>query len=398
MLRKSAIQPFVVALASLLFLLSVCGTLLGIPIALSGKADFRQLYTAGYMVRTGHRGQLYDYGQTQAFQNQVVTPDEALPFNHLAYESLLYAPLSIFKYRTAYAVFFGFNLAVLAGSFCMLRRYLSSLHEVWTFLPAAIFACFLPVTLALLQGQDSIILLALMISATVLIDQGKDLRSGMLLGLTLFKFQYAIPIVLLFMCWRRWRFISGFALSAAAVLSLSLWVTGLEGFASYAHSLVEMSAKFSSLYGERYGIRPQFMPNVRGLAYMVANGSSLATHTIVALLSAFVLVWTATRPPSLPLALLAALQVSYHQVISDMGLIVLPLGWALSGSIVGNDRNALGITAIASMVFCGPAVFLLAGDRFYLLALPVMAWIVIWNGQGAPLMASPNQTIGSDRV
>jgi hypothetical protein len=394
MLRKSAIRPFVVALSFLLFFLSMCGAFLGIPIALSGKADFRQLYTAGYMVRTGHRTQLYDYEQSEAFQDQVVTPAYgALPFNHLAYESLLCAPLSIFGYRTAYALFFGINIAVLAGSFWMLRRYLSSLREVWTLLPIAIFACFLPVTLALLQGQDSIILLALMISVTLMVDRQEDFKGGVILGLTLFKFQYALPIVFLFMIWRRWHFLLGFALSAGAVISISLWITGLGGFVSYAHSLVEMSAKFSSLYSDRYGIRPQFMPNVRGLAYMVANGSPLATHTIVLVLSGLVLVRTATRRPSVPLALLAALLVSYHELISDMVLMILPLGWALSGSMLAGGKDAVRLATIAGIIFGGPTVLLLAGDRFYVLAIPVMALVAFWNDQRVALVASPNQAV-----
>src|SRR5215472_13540018 len=392
MLKKPAIQPFVVAMAVLLFLLSVCGTLLGIPEALSGKADFRQLYTAGYMVRTGHTAQIYDYEQTQLFQNSVVSVAAgALPFNHLAYESLLFVPLSIFSYRTAYAIFFVLNLAVLAGSFWMLRPHLSALREFWRFLPASMFACFLPVTLALLQGQDSIILLALIVSAALMLDQRSDLKAGMLIGLTLFKFQYALPIVLLFLIWRRWRFLIGFALSAAMVTSVSLWITGWAGFASYAHSLVEMSAKFSPLFSDRYGIRPQFMPNLRGFAYMFANGSSPATHAIVALLSALVLGWTATRRPSLPLALTAAFLVSYHGLISDMSVMLLPLGWALAGAMSTEGRVATRVAMIVSVIFGGPAVLLLAGNRFYFLALPLVALIAIWNGQRPSLSTSPNQ-------
>src|SRR5260370_27993464 len=324
MLRTSAIRPFVVAISFLLFFLSVSGAVLGIPIALSGKADFRAFYAAGYMVRSGHGAQLYDYEQNRAFQNEVVTPaDGGFLFNHLAYESILYAPLSIFRYRTAYALFFGINLAVLGGSFWMLRRYLSSLGEVWTLLPVSIFACFLPVTLALLQGQDSIILLALMISVSLMVDRQEDFKGGMIVGLTLFKFQYALPIVFLFVIWRRWRFLLGFALSAGAVISISLWITGLAGFVSYTQSLVEMSAKFSSVFSDRYGIRPQFMPSVGGRAYMVANGSTVGTHIIVLAVPGLVLVRTAMRRPSVPLALLAALLVRYHELISDMVLMIL---------------------------------------------------------------------------
>src|SRR5260370_16960733 len=97
----------------------------------------------------------------------------------------------------------------------------------------------------------------------------------MILGLTLFKFQYALPIVFLFMIWRRWRFLLGFALSAGAVISISLWITGLAGFVSYTHSLVEMSAKFSSVFSDRYGIRPQFMPNFKALPLLFAIGFPL---------------------------------------------------------------------------------------------------------------------------
>ncbi len=394
MLRKSAIRPFVVAISFLLFFLSVSGAVLGIPIALSGKADFRAFYAAGYMVRSGHGAQLYDYEQNRAFQNEVVTPaDGGFLFNHLAYETILYAPLSIFRYRTAYALFFGINLAVLGGSFWMLRRYLSSLGEVWTLLPVAIFACFLPVTLALLQGQDSIILLALMISVSLMVDRQEDFKGGMILGLTLFKFQYALPIVFLFMIWRRWRFLLGFALSAGAVISISLWITGLAGFVSYTQSLVEMSAKFSSVFSDRYGIRPQFMPNVRGLAYMVANGSPLGTHILVLVLSGLVLVRTAMRRPSVPLALLAALLVSYHELISDMVLMILPLGWALSDSILANGKDAVRLATIAGIIFGGPTILLLAGDRFYVLAIPVMALAAIWKDQRLALVASPNQAV-----
>src|SRR5215471_8618436 len=32
-----------------------------VPIFLGGRSDFRQLYAAGYMVRSGHAHELYDY-------------------------------------------------------------------------------------------------------------------------------------------------------------------------------------------------------------------------------------------------------------------------------------------------------------------------------------------------
>ena len=377
-------RPFVIGAALLSFFLCVCGVLVTAPQALRGHVDFRQLYTAGYMVRSGHERQLYDFDATEKFQNQVVSPAEgALPFNHLAYESLLFAPFSFLKYRTAYVAFFLLNLALLLTAFRTLRPYLSPLEEVWTFLPAAAFACFLPVALALTQGQDSILLLALMIYATRALDRGGDLRAGVFVGLTLFKFQYGLPIALLFLVWRRWRFLLGFASTATAVTGISLWLTGWDGFVSYLHSLTEMSSRFSSTYGARYGIRPDLMPNLRGLTQAVVHGSPFVTLAITAAVSAFVLIWAATKRPSLPLALLAAVLVSYHHLITDTTMMILPAGLALGASMSPTSKKSTPLAVLAALIFLAPAPLLLAGARFYLLAIPILALFLVWDGRYA---------------
>jgi hypothetical protein len=67
-----------------------------IPVVTDGHFDFRQLYTAGYMVRSGHASELYVYDAQKAFQDTLISREQiALPFNHLAYEALLYAPFSL---------------------------------------------------------------------------------------------------------------------------------------------------------------------------------------------------------------------------------------------------------------------------------------------------------------
>ena len=57
------------------------------------RFDFRTQYTAGYMVRTGHAQELFNYEITREMQNEKVSQsDKALPFIHLAYEAILYVP------------------------------------------------------------------------------------------------------------------------------------------------------------------------------------------------------------------------------------------------------------------------------------------------------------------
>jgi hypothetical protein len=47
---------------------------------------------------------------------QIYDPS-VLPFFHLPYEALLYAPFALASYRSAYLLFIGFNLAMLLGLF-----------------------------------------------------------------------------------------------------------------------------------------------------------------------------------------------------------------------------------------------------------------------------------------
>src|SRR6266404_2299589 len=80
------LRPVVVAVMSILLLLSVAGFLLTLPLARSGHVDYRIFYAAGYMVRTGHGAAVHDYQKTKEFQDELVGPaNAALPFNHLAY-------------------------------------------------------------------------------------------------------------------------------------------------------------------------------------------------------------------------------------------------------------------------------------------------------------------------
>jgi hypothetical protein len=396
-------QPIAIGATLLSLFLCVCGLIVTLPPAYRGLGDFRQLYTAGYMARTGQSAELHDFDASEKLQIEIVGPAVgALPFNHLAVESLFFAPFSLLSYRPAYVVFFLLNIVLLAVAFSLLRSYLSSLAEIWTLLPAATFAAFLPVTLALTQGQDSILLLLLLIAAHRALDQEHDITGGALVGLTLFKFQYGLPIALLFLAWRRWRFLAGFAASATAMIAISLALTGIGGFVAYLHSLTQMSSRFTSTYGAIYGIHLNLMPNIRGLIHAITQGVSPATLFITAALSAFVLIWTATRRPSFPLALIAAILVSYHHLITDTTMMILPAGLAFASSVAKNGnrsrRNATAVAILSGSIFVAPGLLLFADVRFYLLAIPIAALLFRWPQNSLAGAFDPTSRHGNPAV
>src|SRR5215467_11542772 len=207
---------------------------LSFPDAIWTRADFRDIYTSGYMVRSGHAYQLYDLEIQRQFQNQLVSERTSLlAFDHLAYETFLFVPFSYFPYPAAYFAFMAWNAALFVLAFVVLKPFLQRLSAVWKLLPIGIFLGFLPVTIALMLGQDSILILALFSVATALLRKNRDVAAGALVGLAFFKFQIVIPIAFLFLVWRRWRVFAGICLSAGIATAASCVLVGLSGMNGY---------------------------------------------------------------------------------------------------------------------------------------------------------------------
>ena len=361
------------ALFSYLLILQLVVCISGLRLGPKDSSDFRQLYTAGYMVRQGQGRELYNYELEEQLQNRIVSPGKPLPFDHFAYETLLFAPFSLLKYSTAYFAFGVFNIFLLAAAQRLFRPYLSPLESLGKLAPEAIFFCFLPAAIALILGQDSILLLVLAVLAFLALERGHDARSGLFLSLGLFKFQLILPIVLLFLLWRRWRFVFGAASGGLAVLCLSTWLTGFSGMRAFARTMVEMSIGLSSPAQRlKFATFPNAMPNLRGFIDTVAGShlSAGAIQVAVIICTLVVILLASRTPPSLHLAILVAVLVSYHGLIHDSTLLALPLGMVLVRSI--SEKNLL-LGIFDMLVFVCPAIlFEFWGGRYFLMAIPIL--------------------------
>jgi hypothetical protein len=360
----------------LILQLGVC--IAGLRVGPRDSSDFRQLYTAGYLVRQGQGPDLYNYDLEERLQNRIVSPGKPLPFDHLAYEALLFAPFSILKYSTSYFAFAGFNIFLLVAAQQLFRPYLSPLESLGKFAPEAIFFCFLPAGIAIILGQDSILLLLLTVLAFVALDKGNDARSGLLLSLGLFKFQLILPIVLLFLLWRKWRFVFGAASGGFALICLSTWITGFAGMRAFARTMVEMSIGLSSQAQRlKFATFPDAMPNLRGFIDTAAGSHFSSGAILVAVMacSLVVILLASKMPPSLCLAILVASLVSYHGLIHDSTLLALPLGMFLVRSISAND---LYFGIFDMLLFVCPAILFEFWDgRYFLMAIPILILLVL---------------------
>ena len=384
------LQDFLVGIVPFLFLIHFLAWMALLPGALRGHADFRQLYAAGYMVRSGHAHDLYNYQAQKEFQSRLVTPDElTLPFIRPAYQALLFAPLSLLKYRNAYLVFLGVNL-VLLGICYRLLRPLTNLTQVWSWLPLALVLSFLPICVALMQGQDSILLTTLLAASVIMLDQDRDLVAGILLGLGLFKFQIVLPIALLFFLWRRWRVAAGFALSAGAVLLLSIGIVGLSESASFVRSVLSVGNGVGS-GGNALGfpLRVTLMANLRGLVFGVAGGriSASLTQSLTVVLSIAVLLWVAVSAPrklrgsdAMILAITAATVVSYYLFIHDLSVLSIPAVVTLNRFVQAEETGDIFgwlVAGTSALVLLAPTSVFLIPNHFYLLSILICAFLIL---------------------
>jgi len=388
--RTHYVQDILLGILPIVFCMQFLAWLTFLPKALRGHADFRQLYVAGYMVRTGHRTQLYDYAAQTYFQNTLVSNDErALPFIRPAYQALMFVPFSLLPYRTAYLGFLLLNLLLLALAFLILQPRLRGLSRVWPGLPPALFLGFYPVALALMQGQDSILLLALLAAALVSLERNRNLTAGALAGVGLFKFQIVVPIVLLFLLWRRWRFVKGFMFSAILVGLLSFITSGWAETVVFVHSLLSVGAGLPAVPGGiNFPLRINIMANLRGLIYGLASlrlpQRWLQVTTL--LLSSLVVISVRARGrqqrggDALVLAITAGVVVSYYLFIHDLSILLIPIVLTLDRFI---SRNGTGepfgraAAAISALLFVAPMCIFVIPAHFYLVSVLICAFLFV---------------------
>jgi hypothetical protein len=382
------VRGLALGIPAILLGLQITGWLFFIPAIFDGHADFRSFYNAGYMVRSGDARALYDYETEKVYQDRLISREDlAMPFIHPAYEALLFVPLSLLPYRAAYFAFLTVNLALLAICYRLLRPGLQNLARVWYGLPAAMFL-FLPVTGALMKGQDSVLLLTLLVAATVCLGAGREFSAGTLIALGLFRFQIVLPIAILFLIWRRWRFSAGFAVAAAVLAAVSVGIVGVAQTESYARSLLSISGSGSTADLVRYGQPDWQMANLRGLIVGLAGShlSILWTRRVILLVSGVVLLLVAWLAPGgkgsdpLLIAITTSAAVSYHFLFHDLSVLLIPIILALdrfvTAEATGDPAGRL-VARTAAVMFVAPIMISFVPGQFYLVALPLCALLLV---------------------
>lgn len=343
-------RELLLGLLPLLIGFQIIAWIIYLPISLHGLADFRTLYASAYMTRKHHGNEIYDTAKLLQFKEQLAPLGKPFPqpMDHPAYENIVFLPLSYLRYRTAFLVFAFINICMVAICLWLLQPVFMRLSRRWKFFPLLLFLAFFPVTRAITQGQDSVLLLALLAGAFVCFENGAEIEAGLLTGAGLFKFQIVLPIALLFLLWKRWRFATGFALSSFLAVLISWWLVGTQGTLQYVSILAQLSTKLRTDADVVHSsASPLAMLDLRGLISAILQGrlSHWWIQSLIVVSSFLVLILAARLKASLEVGIVVAALVSYHLYVQDASILMIPIGCCLSS----NSRRA-ALTAVASLI------------------------------------------------
>ena len=347
---------------------------------LAGASDFSSFYIAGAILDSGQGAQVYDYDtqrRAQApFIEKVSFRKGPLLYNHAPFELLLYAPLAFLSYEHAVIVWYALNVIGLLLVPVLLRKRLPLLNTELAY-AVIVPALFLPAMYAVIQGQDSVVLLLLFTLVFLNLADDKEGRAGGTLALAMFKPHLALPLLLVMAVRRRWRFVLAFVGTCVALAAVSMLLVGWRTTLNFPAFLVH----FNRLPADVAAAYPDKMPNLRGLVYILL-GSHLSlqrSQMLAAVLSLaaigllLLFLWGRRKLSNLDFALVVtvSLLASYHVNLHDLALLELPL-YTVADYVSSGDLTKGRV----AMVVGGIAVFI--APHFGISALAIAIALLIF--------------------
>jgi hypothetical protein len=298
-----------------------------------GYPDFTIFYTAGKMLRAGLGSQLYNMQAQIQTQQSFVSKERArqgsLPYNHPPFEAVVFVPFAHLPYIEAYLLWDSVNLLALFAAVALLRSKLPLLTSKPLLFWGLVSLAFYPVFLALLQGQDVILLLFVFTLTFLCLRAKRDLAAGLCLGFGLFRFHLVLPMLLILGWQKRRRVLLSFATVALGLGLISIAAVGWKEALYYpkfvwqVEGVIPRAASVDiTLRGFGEAILQRRIPEFWTTIFVV--------FTSTVLLSSLARQW---KPVSrgwefdlgFSLCLMVTILVSFHAFVHELSLLLLPL-------------------------------------------------------------------------
>jgi hypothetical protein len=340
--------------------------------AILGGIDFPDFYCAGVLAR--EHLDIYDASAQQHCQMREAGRAGTY-YIHPPFEALLFVPLARLSLKQAYLTWNSLGLVLLAVSMRSLLRGWNSRTDWPLITPLTLL--FPPLLLNFVQGQDSVLLMAVCIFTLEAFERRSFLQAGALLGLGLFKFHIVLPLAVLCLIRGKLKLVVGFLASTLILIGISVASFGWNIFEQYAHFLRAWPELPNS------GMHWQAMANVRGLIALIStpeNRFAIALLGITSILLLGIGAWSWRRAgQSVSLQRIAfsasvviALLVSYHLSPHDLTLLLIPMA-----SLVENDWKNKSVRwvsfVLVAVIFLPPIHLIVLHAKYYaLMVIPTL--------------------------
>lgn len=282
-----------------------------------GGGDFPVFYRTGQIVQAGEIRNVFDKRLQDEFANRP-TPSQHGYFYHPPYEALLFWPFALLPYQFSFWCWTLIQIAMMWSAVRVLVPEFPALGaRLGSGIVRALFFAFFPVSMVIYWGQDSGLLLLLVVLAFRYFVRAKDGSAGIYLALALFKFQHILPLIAVLALRGKRRLLLGFASTALLLVGISWLMVGTSGFAAYWRVLWDHGVEETS-----------YMANLYSLLRWIGlwNGFTVALSLGLLLLCG---IQRAQPREQFALAVLGSQLVSYHGGIYDAVLLIIPLFAAL---------------------------------------------------------------------
>ncbi|MGI9609427.1 MAG: glycosyltransferase family 87 protein [Acidimicrobiia bacterium] len=290
--------------------------------------DYAAFYGAGRIAVESDWQNMYEPGrQIDAQQDLHLGAPESqyLHFSYPPYVAAAYAPLALLPFRASYLVHSLIMVAAVAGSVWLAGSRIPVLQRYRT-LAVALALLFYPMLRAVLGGQNTALTLFLLVGSWRLATDRRDFYSGVVLALLLFKPQYAVPMILLYLLAGRWRVVVGSVVGALALYLVGASLMGADWIVPWTNQAREFAEIDSAVNGANSISFIGFVSNLSGTTQVVLLFGLLPAVAVVGLLA---LVWLRGRRDALTektaLAATGLILISPHTMYYDGSLILFTL-------------------------------------------------------------------------
>lgn len=329
--------------------------------------DFVSFYAAGWLART-NPSHLYTLSSQFAAQ-RACGGTYPMPWLHPAPEAWLFAPLTYFSPFSAFAVWSAVSVAMFGVVLWLLRSEILALRPEAHY--ALIAFLYPPLMFGLHTGQDHVLFLLLWTLAYLSLREEKPVASGVFIGLSLIRYQFALPVLILLAAMRAWKTVLAASSVGAAIMGASFLIVGRNLIPSYIAAL-----RVLAFYHDPIAVGS--MPTLRGLLSHLPHSVLFLVIAEVALLVwAVVSVQRMTLPEGMLLAIMVASLADLHGYGYELVALALP-----AVALLRRTSHA------AWILWCCFACFVLAafsGDWECLVAVLVLFMVLMFQ-RSAPML------------